>query len=105
MTMGRLLLLPRLRLPRRRRLLLLVTTTIAATTTTATTTTTTTTTSTTTTTTITTTPTAAAAAAGHKSRLRSSNIRFGDDFVQTNFNYMLGPASLCVAESQLSRPF
>ena len=100
MTMGRLLLLPRLRLPRRR-LLLLVTTTIAATTTTATTTTTTTTTSTTTT--ITTTP--AAAAAGHKSRLRSSNIRFGDDFVQTNFNYMLGPASLCVAESQLSRPF
>ena len=96
MTMGRLLLLPRLRLPRRR-LLLLVTTTIAATTTTATTT-------TTTTTTITTTPTAAAAA-GHKSRLRSSNIRFGDDFVQTNFNYMLGPASLCVAESQLSRPF
>ena len=95
MTMGRLLLLPRLRLPRRR-LLLLVTTTIAATTTTATT--------TTTTTTITTTPTAAAAA-GHKSRLRSSNIRFGDDFVQTNFNYMLGPASLCVAESQLSRPF
>ena len=102
MTMGRLLLLPRLRLPRRRRLLLLVTTTIAATTTTATTTTTTTTTSTTTT--ITTTPTAAAAA-GHKSRLRSSNIRFGDDFVQTNFNYMLGPASLCVAESQLSRPF
>ena len=99
MTMGRLLLLPRLRLPRRR-LLLLVTTTIAATTTTATTTTTTTTTSTTTT--ITTTP---AAAAGHKSRLRSSNIRFGDDFVQTNFNYMLGPASLCVAESQLSRPF
>ena len=96
MTMGRLLLLPRLRLPRRRRLLLLVTTTIAATTTTATT--------TTTTTTITTTPTAAAAA-GHKSRLRSSNIRFGDDFVQTNFNYMLGPASLCVAESQLSRPF
>ena len=103
MTMGRLLLLPRLRLPRRRRLLLLVTTTIAATTTTATTTTTTTTTTSTTTTTITTTP--AAAAAGHKSRLRSSNIRFGDDFVQTNFNYMLGPASLCVAESQLSRPF
>ena len=103
MTMGRLLLLPRLRLPRRRRLLLLVTTTIAATTTTATTTTTTTTTTSSTTTTITTTPTAAAA--GHKSRLRSSNIRFGDDFVQTNFNYMLGPASLCVAESQLSRPF